>query len=205
MIRRLLPTIALLLLLASRAQAATINLLLTVDYNEPLFGPRPITLQYEFLESAVNAWKMIPKPPLTNLANGGATLLPGVTQFEVSLEASSLDDIYFKAWGDYRTLSPPFLGVYVAEPPTGPVPDADANVFGAPWIPLADLGEGFSGDFGWILGEPRPNGIGSWELAPAPAPVTAVPEPASLLLLGSGLAALARRGYRDLKGIRPRR
>jgi hypothetical protein len=118
-----------------------------------------------------------------------------VTQFNVSLDAASLANIYFTAHGDYPVSEFPFLGIYVAEPPTGPVSDFLAFTFGPPWISLADLGDGFSGDFRSIFGFPRPGGIGTWTITPA-ADAAPVPEPATLLLFGSGLAAIAAKKYR---------
>lgn len=191
MLRRLLSAAALLLLLASRVQAAPINLLLTIDHYTPVIGPPEIGFQYAFFQSATNGWPgSFPPGPL--LASGGAALLPGVTQFSISLDAVSLENIYFNANGGYW--SGPgfqFLSLYVAEPPTGPVPDSLAFGYGPPWISLANLGDGLSGDLHYIYG--YSNGpIGTWQ-------VTSVPEPTSLLLLGSGLAAVVASRYRQSK------
>lgn len=193
MLRRLLSAAALLLLLASRAQAAPIELLFTVNHYTPIVGPPEIGLQFTFFESATNGWPGS-FPPQPFLANGGAVLLPGVTQFSVSLDAVSLENIYFTAYGGYW--SGPgfqFQSIYVAEPPTGPVPDALAYGYGPPWISLANLGDGLSGEFRYIYG--YSNGpIGTWE-------VTSVPEPTSVLLLGSGLAAVLASRYRQSKAV----
>ena len=162
MFRSLLPVVVLLLLLASRVEASPINLLLTVDYDEPVYGLPPISLSFRFFESAFNGWQSIPKPPTTSLVRSGANLLPGVTQFEVSLDADTLEDVYFSASGSYQVFSPLVtLGAYVAEPPTGRVSDQLVSNFGAPWIPLENLGGGFSGDFGWTFGGRRTSGDGS--------------------------------------------
>lgn len=196
MIRRLTFAAVLLLLLTSRAQAATIDLVLTINHYAPTVGSPEITLDFSFFESATNGWttSFPPQPYLASVTRGA--LLPGVTQYLVSLDALSLDNIYFIGYGLYdsagRFHDP---SIYVAEPPTGSVPDILAYQHGPPWIPLANLGGGFSGDLQTIYGSYRgPIGtpVGTWELTP-------VPEPASLLLFGSGLAAIAVRRYRKFK------
>ena len=186
MFRRLFQTVALLLLLTSPAHAETINLLLTANINEPTVGPREKLFVYSFFQSPVNGWTDSFPPP--SVANGNATLLPGVTQFSVSFDAPSVDNIYFTAYGFYW--SGPGLSVqsiFAAEPPAGPVPDVLVFEYGPPWIPLANLGGGLSGGFRYIYG--FSNGpIGTWAVTP-------VPEPASLFLFTSGLAAIAAKRY----------
>jgi hypothetical protein len=210
MVPRLLSVAALLLLLASRAQASSINLLLTTDYNEPLFNqPREIKLIYEFFQSPSNLWPShASRSPF--LVTDGATLLPGVTQFDISLNVESLDDVYFAARGTYEHIVGPrpdggfVLGgpsLYAAHPPGG-VSDQFVLSYGPPWISLADLDDGISGRFSLFLGQSR-GPIGTWSLAAVPAPMAPVPEPASMLLLGSGLAAVAARKYRQSKAGRP--
>ena len=197
MIRRLLSA-AVVLLLASSAQASPINLLLTTDHYWPTIGAPEISFQFEFIESPTNNWMVHARPSPTVLA-GGFGAGPGVTQFNVSLDVASLDNVYFKGWGDYFSdVEGPFWSQYSAQPPTGPVEDRFVHTFGPPWIPLANLGDGFSGDFRYFFGYSR-GPIGTWNLTVAPAQPTPVPEPASVLLLGSGLAAVAARKYRRQK------
>ena len=203
-LRHLLSAAILLLFLTSPAQAATIDLVLTVEvYVPPLGQPPELGFNYRFFQSASNGWPDSTLQPQTGLAGGSATLLPGVTQYYVSLDAVSLDDVYFAAFGQYTSFAPGappppfgFPSYYVAEPPDGNIDGSDALGYGPPWIPLVNLGDGFSDNFTLINGYLSRGGIGTWTITPAPA---AVPEPASLLLLGSGLAAIASRKYRQSK------
>jgi PEP-CTERM motif len=197
MIRIILSGVALLLLFTSPARASTINLLLTVDMYEPtVIGPRDLDFSFSFFQSASNGWPDSTLQPRTFLVRGGARLLPGVAQYNVSLDAGSLDDLYFTGFGSYQTLGTGFLSIYVAEPPDGAVPDRLANQFGPPWIALSTLGDGFSGEFQYINGFSRGD-IGTWSITPAPENPIPAPEPASMLLFGSGLAALAAKKYRQ--------
>ena len=200
MIRRLLPTTALLLVLASTAQAESINLLLTMDHLWPTIGAPEITYVYRVFEAPSNGWPtQTDSVPQTVLASGSARILPGTTSHNLLLDTDSLDNVYMDIWGEYVTdpRLPFTLGRYVALPPEGPFPDWDALSFayGPPWIPLADLGDGLSGDFRYFFGFSRGD-IGTWEITAVADPVTPVPEPASLLLFGSGLAAMAAKRYR---------
>ena len=190
MLRRLFSAVVLVLLLTSRAQAATIDLVLTVNLLEPTVGPPEISFNYSFFQSATNLWPFL--APFHSGTSAGV-LLPGVWQFNVSLDAVSLDNVYFTGYGFYDSpFLPPDINIYVAEPPTGRVSDALAYGYGPPWISLANMGGGYSGELYWIHGYSR-GPIGTWAVTTAP---TAVPEPTSLLLLGSGLAAVVAKKYR---------
>jgi hypothetical protein len=212
-IRRLLSAAALLLLLASPAQAAPIDFLLTVEMYEPTVGPRDLSFSFSFFQSASNGWPYSTLQPRTGLASGGARLLPGVTQYNVSLNTASLDNVYFLGWGSYQSPDPlrppslpplyPYISIYVAEPPTGPVDDGTAWGYGPPWIPLANLGDGLAADFRYINGYSRGD-IGTWAITPAPVDPVPAPEPATMLLLGSGLAAIAAKKYRQSNPRRQR-
>lgn len=206
MTRRLLPVVALLSLLTSRADAATINLLLTIDINSPTSGPPEVTLGYNFFTNPTNAW---PSPPFRAPSLPGGSLLPGVTQIPVSLNTESLDDFYLSGWGEYKSfgpgLPPPPFGfpTLYALAPTGFTLEHHVLAFGPPWIPLANLGpEGLSGFFDVVNGFSRPGGIGTWTVTFAETQPAPVPEPASMLLLGSGLAAIAARKFRRSKAPR---
>jgi hypothetical protein len=201
-VRSVLAAAALLLLLPLRAQAAPINLMLTANINTPTAGPPELVFGFSFFQSATYGWPgalvggwPAPAPPgVPTLAFERTTLLPGVTQFNVSLDVDSLDNVYFIASGWYNSVdpgafpgAPPYPSVYVADPPTGHISDFTAWGWGPPWISLANLGDGVSANLDFINGFQRPGGIGTVQVTAVSAPV---PEPASLFLLGSGLIAM---------------
>jgi hypothetical protein len=93
-LNRLLSGAAVLLLLTSRADAATINLLLTIDINSPASGPPDVAFGYSVFTNPTNAWPS--SPAITPTFR--FSLSPGVTQFPVSVNAESLDDFYLSAW-----------------------------------------------------------------------------------------------------------
>jgi hypothetical protein len=193
MLRRLFFAAALLLVLSSRALASPIELLFTFNHYTPIGGEREPGISFTFFESATNGWPGA-FPPQPFLAQGHTALPPGVTQTTVSLDAESLNHVYFSAYGSY--LSGPelqFVSLFVAAPPSGPVPGSLALGYGPPWISLSNLGAGLSGELQVFYGQSY-GPMGTWELTPeTPLPV---PEPGSLLLFGSGIATLAARKYR---------
>ena len=192
-LRRALSAGALFLLLTPRAQAAPIELEFTFHHYTPLVSPLRIGLSFTFFESLTHGWPGA-FPPQPYLAQGGTGLVPGVTRLNVSLDTERIDRVYFSSFGSFFIGPGDQDGLFVAAPPSGPVPGYLALGYGPPWIPLRNLGSGFSGElqffYGYSIGP-----IGTWTLTPeTPLPV---PEPASLLLLGSGLAALAANKYRQ--------
>jgi len=71
------------------------------------------------------------------------------------------------------------------------VSDADAPT-SVNWFAYAFFGEYLGGDNFWTTANPGFEGMAGLETASTLADVTTVPEPASLVLLGSGLAFIAR-------------
>ena len=196
MFRRLLSAAGLLLLLSAPAQAAPINLLLTVDIYAPDYGSSEVDFTFSFFTAASNLWPN--GSPSAYLDSAHGSLMSGATQFSVSLETASLDNVYFRAYGGYILLpveGEDRVGLHVAAPPDGHVPESTVYGYGALWIPLANLGDGLSGNLHWYYGYSRMarGHVGTWAIAPEVAPV---PEPASMLLLGSGLAAVMAKRYR---------
>ncbi len=197
---RLLSAGVLLLLLSSRAHAAPIALEFTFDHFTPIVSPEQIGLSFTFFESPTNGWPGA-FPPQPYLAQGGTSLVPGWTQVDVSLNTDNLNDVYFTLHGSYF-LGDGSVGLFVAAPPSGPVPGELAFGYGPPWIPLQNIGSGFGGELEFFFGQSIGD-LGTWELTPeTPVPV---PEPASFLLLGSGIAALAANKYRRLRGAKRER
>ena len=89
MIRRFLLVAVAVLLVSPRADAAPINLLLTTDVEPTTVGPQALGFSYMFWESATNDW-LTDGSPDRRLLSGGATLMPGQTQFEITLDVDSL-------------------------------------------------------------------------------------------------------------------
>lgn len=144
-----------------------------------------------------------------NTASGGSGsngIEPGITQFEVSLSATTLEDVYITMWGGFTGVPSDMYGanwqsIFVAEPPDGYVSDMLAWDYGPPWISLAplDLGVELSGDLYIIngydsqAGTSHPWVVGTWGVS------MAAPEPASMLLFGTGLAGICGFRYRKKK------
>jgi hypothetical protein len=212
MLRPLLSVAVLVLLLASRAQAATIDFVLTVNIPTATAGPQEVGFQFGFFESGTYTWPS-PLASQSFLILNSATLLPGTTKFNVSLDVLNVQNLYFFGSGTYYVIDPNFQNFptlynnfYVAEPPTGHVQEDKAIQYGPPGISVANLGGGFASDFGLIFGFPRSGGLGTWALSPAPGSDAAVPEPATLVLFGSGLVAVVSKKYRQYhtRSTRPR-
>lgn len=202
MVKRLMVASALVLFVTSRVQAAPFTMVFTTDYFTPLAGPPETGFTITFVESDTNRW-MDSKESVTYLATRSLSgLLPGVTQTTISFEAASLDNVYFFSHGSYRCCQPweSGFGIYFAQLPLelGHAPAVKVDIWGDPWISLAALDDGFSGDWELVLGRTERGPIGTWALAPATTPPSPapVPEPASLLLMATGLAVAAAKKYR---------
>ena len=197
MLPHLLFAVAALLLLASRAEASPINILLTVNYGAPTEGPPGMGHHFEIFESDSNDWLNFARDTRP-LAYSNTLLFPGETQYSILLDVGSLDNVYF--FSEWVASGDPFPNVLMASPPGG-FSDVLAAAYGPPWIPLVNMGDGFSGNYQLILGF-RQGRTAAYSLS-VQNDMAPVPEPATMLLLGSGLAAVMARRYRQPKPRRP--
>lgn len=168
-----------------------INLSLTY-YSTPSWV-QDSSIGFNLFESSGNSWgspsqwqDMGP-----SLAGGGGALLAGVTNYSASLSVNSFSHLFLTMNGSFvgTSAGEPYISIFVAEPPNGRVSDADAWIYGPPWVSLNNLapGHGLTGDLVIINGydsqadTSHPWVVGSWNAA------IAAPEPASLLLVGTAL------------------
>lgn len=190
-----LVVVALSLVLASRAEAAMLNLDFAVTLNEPA----PANFQFRFFEST---------PPPSGmtygfsgrervLANRTVTgMTPGTHRFSMTVDVLDLPNFWFAGWGSAQYQ----LGattLFAASPLNGYDP-AWAWFVGPPWVSLATiLGTGTLGNTMTVFNGPgnplTGDTVGSWELNVTES--DQVPEPTSLMLLGTGVAVVLRRRH----------
>jgi len=207
----LLSILLLTTFLKENSQATPIQELnITINYySTPSWVEENYGIGFSIFEAPGNNWPYNTSSMGTTLAiagSGGNGIDPGITQFEVSLSVTTLKDLYITMSGGFFGFPPNMTGasepsIFVAEPPDGHVSDMLAWGYGPPWISLTplDFGAELSGDLYIIngydsqAGTSHPWVVGTWEVS------MAVPEPASMLLFGVGLAGISGFRFRKKK------
>ena len=97
-------------------------------------------ISFSIFESDTNNWATPNQwSGVTRLASGSGNLLPGITNYTVSVPIANLSNLYIQMWGGFSGAPPPdywYRSIFVAEPPTGYVSDGTAWAYGPPWISL---------------------------------------------------------------------
>lgn len=171
---------------SGNAAAGTIGFQVKINFTSG--GPADTVASFDFVffESTTYVWPGTQDG--TRLTHVHTTLIPGTTSlFYLFLTNVDLTHLYFAGGGSYY-LGQGMYGAFVAEP-LQLLSDGDIYHYGAPGNLLAALANGgaVGGQLRNFYGYGRPGFYdGSWE-------VTTTPEPSTVVLLVSGLAAMAMR------------
>lgn len=148
----------------------------TVTYYTTPYWAQESTMGFNLFEATSNAWGTLDQMAaiVGSVGGGGGSLSAGLSWYETSFYTASLSNIFVTFSGNFNGASTgePATSIFVAEPPTGCVPDEKAYEYGPPWIALNALSSGnkLSGDLRIINGYDSQAGTshpwiaGNWSL-----------------------------------------
>ncbi len=148
----------------------------TVNYYATPSWVQEPSMGFNLFEATSNAWGTPNQTSaiVGSLGGGGGSLSAGLNWYETSFFTASLSSVFVTFSGNFNGTSTgePVTSIFVAEPPTGTVPDEKAYDYGPPWIALNVLASGNkpSGDLRIIngcdsqAGTSHPWIVGKWSI-----------------------------------------